>query len=125
MGDVQFAKGLEGVIAAESKICKIDGEKGKLSYMGYSIEDLIELGRVGLVHGSAREHHLLHGGGGEVERTTGHQLLGLPDVRHDELERLYAYARDGLGGTYLPEAVLAESLTGSWRTARRYGHTVP
>ena len=42
MGDIQFAKGLEGVIAAESKICKIDGEKGKLNYMGYSIEDLIE-----------------------------------------------------------------------------------
>ena len=41
MVDVQYAKGLEGVIAAESKICKIDGEKGKLNYMGYSIEDLV------------------------------------------------------------------------------------
>ena len=35
-----FAKGLEGVIAAESTICKIDGAKGKLYYRGYSIEDL-------------------------------------------------------------------------------------
>lgn len=42
MGDVQYAKGLEGVIAAESKICKIDGVKGKLNYMGYSIEDLVQ-----------------------------------------------------------------------------------
>jgi citrate synthase len=42
MGDVQYAKGLEGVIAAESKICRIDGEKGKLNYMGYSIEDLVQ-----------------------------------------------------------------------------------
>ncbi|MCW6160491.1 MAG: citrate synthase [Candidatus Micrarchaeales archaeon] len=35
-----FKKGLEGVIAGESKICKVDGEKGKLYYRGYSIEDL-------------------------------------------------------------------------------------
>ena len=40
MGTEAFAKGLEGVIAAESGICKIDGAKGKLYYRGYSIEDL-------------------------------------------------------------------------------------
>jgi len=39
---VEFAKGLEGVIAAESTICKIDGQNGKLYYRGYSIEDLAE-----------------------------------------------------------------------------------
>ncbi len=43
MDNVQFAKGLEGVIAAETTICKIDGENGKLYYYGYSIEDLAEL----------------------------------------------------------------------------------
>ncbi len=37
-----YAKGLEGVIAAESTICKIDGENGKLYYLGYSIDDLVE-----------------------------------------------------------------------------------
>jgi len=37
-----FAKGLEGVIAAESKICRIDGEKGQLYYMGYAITDLVD-----------------------------------------------------------------------------------
>lgn len=37
-----YAKGLEGVIAAESRICYIDGQQGKLYYMGYSIEDLVE-----------------------------------------------------------------------------------
>jgi len=42
MTEVTYAKGLEGVIAAESKICKIDGEQGKLFYMGYSIEDLAQ-----------------------------------------------------------------------------------
>ena len=39
---IPFAKGLEGVIAAESKICKVDGVKGDLSYYGYSIFDLSE-----------------------------------------------------------------------------------
>ena len=42
MSNVQFAKGLEGVIASETGICKIDGENGKLYYYGYSIEDLVE-----------------------------------------------------------------------------------
>jgi citrate synthase len=40
MAEVTYAKGLEGVIAAESQICKVDGEQGKLYYMGYSIQDL-------------------------------------------------------------------------------------
>ena len=40
MADTNYSKGLEGVIAAESEICKIDGENGKLYYRGYSIEDL-------------------------------------------------------------------------------------
>ncbi|NCN04533.1 MAG: citrate/2-methylcitrate synthase [Spirochaetales bacterium] len=39
---VQFAKGLEGVIAGESTICKIDGEKGQLYYRGYPIQELAE-----------------------------------------------------------------------------------
>jgi citrate synthase len=42
MEETTYAKGLEGVIAAESKICRIDGEKGKLYYHGYSIEDLAQ-----------------------------------------------------------------------------------
>ena len=42
MGSETYAKGLEGVIAAESVICKIDGARGKLYYRGYSIEDLAE-----------------------------------------------------------------------------------
>ncbi len=40
MGNVTFSKGLEGVMAASSAICKIDGNAGKLYYRGYSIEDL-------------------------------------------------------------------------------------
>ncbi len=42
MEEISYAKGLEGVIAAESRICYIDGQKGKLYYWGYSIEDLVQ-----------------------------------------------------------------------------------
>jgi len=34
------ARGLEGVIALETKICDIDGQKGELIYSGYDIQDL-------------------------------------------------------------------------------------
>jgi citrate synthase len=40
MENATYSKGLEGVVAGESAICKIDGEAGKLCYRGYSIEDL-------------------------------------------------------------------------------------
>jgi len=36
-----YAKGLEGVIANESKLSKVEGMAGKLSYLGYSIDDLV------------------------------------------------------------------------------------
>ncbi len=40
MADQDFAKGLEGVIATDSKICQVDGINGKLYYCGYSIQEL-------------------------------------------------------------------------------------
>ncbi|MHC4727383.1 MAG: citrate/2-methylcitrate synthase [Planctomycetota bacterium] len=42
MTEIKYAKGLEGVVAAESEICQIDGVNGKLFYRGYSIEDLAQ-----------------------------------------------------------------------------------
>jgi hypothetical protein len=39
---------------------------------------------------------------------------------HAELARLYAHARDVLGETYLPEAVLVQSEGGVWRPALCY-----
>lgn len=36
------AKGLEGIIANESKLSKVEGQEGKLSYLGYTIDDLVE-----------------------------------------------------------------------------------
>lgn len=40
MAEAAYAKGLEGVIAAESQISRIDGHAGRLSYRGYLIEEL-------------------------------------------------------------------------------------
>ncbi len=42
MSEVTYAKGLAGVIAAESEICVIDGQVGSLRYRGYDIRDLAE-----------------------------------------------------------------------------------
>jgi len=38
----EYAKGLEGVIANESALSKVEGLEGRLSYLGYSIDDLVE-----------------------------------------------------------------------------------
>ena len=38
----EYAKGLEGVIANESALSNVEGKEGRLSYLGYSIEDLVE-----------------------------------------------------------------------------------
>ncbi len=37
-----YAKGLEGVIANESALSRVEGLDGRLSYLGYSIDDLVE-----------------------------------------------------------------------------------
>ncbi|MBK1833239.1 citrate synthase [Roseibacillus ishigakijimensis] len=51
-----YAKGLEGVVANESALSKVEGQEGRLSYLGYSIDDLVE-------HTSFEEvTHLLHRG---------------------------------------------------------------
>ncbi|BAS26968.1 citrate synthase [Limnochorda pilosa] len=42
MADSTVQAGLEGVVAAASSICTIDGQQGILSYRGYDIRDLAE-----------------------------------------------------------------------------------
>src|SRR6266850_7675150 len=39
---IPFVPGLDGVPAAKSSICWIDGDQGILEYRGYPIEDLAE-----------------------------------------------------------------------------------
>jgi len=54
-------------------------------------------------------------------RSNEHTVYGiLATGTHAELDRLYAYAKDVLGETYLPEAVLAETLKGGWKPALCY-----
>jgi citrate synthase len=36
----QLIRGLEGVVAAETRLCDLDGKHGRLAYAGYDIEDL-------------------------------------------------------------------------------------
>ena len=39
-----YSPGLEGVIAGETALSKVDGERGRLTYRGYRIGDLVEHG---------------------------------------------------------------------------------
>ena len=51
-------------------------------------------------------------------RSGGHCVYGIAaTATHAELGRLYAHAKDVLGETYLPEAVLVETMDGKWRPA--------
>src|SRR3989304_3736191 len=36
----QLIRGLEGVVAAETELCDLDGKNGRLAYRGYDIDDL-------------------------------------------------------------------------------------
>jgi citrate synthase len=40
----QYSPGLEGVLAGETALSKVDGERGRLIYRGYRIGDLVERG---------------------------------------------------------------------------------
>jgi hypothetical protein len=54
-------------------------------------------------------------------RSAEHCVYGIvATATHRELERLYAHAQDVLGEVYLPEAVLVETLAGTWRPALCY-----
>src|SRR5579863_5023777 len=39
---LDYSPGLEGVVAAKSRLCQIDGQAGKLYYVGYAIEELVQ-----------------------------------------------------------------------------------
>src|SRR5207244_11007058 len=38
-------RGLEGVVAAETQLCDLDGANGRLAYRGYDIDDLARRAR--------------------------------------------------------------------------------
>jgi hypothetical protein len=54
-------------------------------------------------------------------RSDEHGVYGIVTTpTHEELDRLYAHARNVLGGTYLPEAVLVRTRDGTWRPVLCY-----
>jgi hypothetical protein len=54
-------------------------------------------------------------------RSDQHCVYGIVATgTHAELGKLYAHAHDVLGETYLPEAVLVQTLAGLWRPALCY-----
>jgi hypothetical protein len=54
-------------------------------------------------------------------RADQHCVYGIvATATHAELDRLYAHAKDVLGETYLPQAVLVETMDGKWRPAFCY-----
>jgi len=54
-------------------------------------------------------------------RSEQHCVYGIiATATHEELSRLYAHAKDVLGETYLPEAVLVETRDGKWKPALCY-----
>ena len=54
-------------------------------------------------------------------RSEQHCVYGVvATATHQELGRLYVHAKDVLGETYLPEAVLVETLDGKWQPALCY-----
>ena len=48
-GDRSWSPGLEGIVAGETALSKVDGERGTLLYRGYRIGDLVERGSYGAV----------------------------------------------------------------------------
>jgi cation transport regulator ChaC len=56
-----------------------------------------------------------------LERSDPDTVYGiLATATHTQLDNLYAHAREVLGETYLPEAVLVETLDRKWRPALCY-----
>lgn len=54
-------------------------------------------------------------------RSEQHTVYGiLATGTHEELARLYTHAQNVLGSTYLPEAVLVQTLDGRWQPAMCY-----
>ena len=55
-----------------------------------------------------------------VPSPSDHVVGTVMTATHTELERLYIYAGDTLGGTYLPRAVLVQTRKGRWLPALCY-----
>ena len=56
-----------------------------------------------------------------IVRSNRHTVYGILAMgNHSELERLYDHAENVLGGRYLPQAILAQTVAGQWVPALTY-----
>jgi citrate synthase len=86
------AKGLKGVVAAETSICDVDGERGLLIYRGYNVDDLAASGTYEevaylLLYGELPTPFQL-----DEFRTALHRQMNLPEPVDEFLRRLPADA---------------------------------
>ena len=108
-------KGLEGVVAAETRISDIDGRKGELYYAGYSIADLAE-------HATFEETvYLLH----HLELPTQDELKATSEALHAERELDPESARllESLAGRLEPLAALRTMVSAGVATDPDTGDT--
>src|SRR5437667_4035629 len=87
----QLIRGLEGVVAAETQLCDLDGTHGRLAYRGYDITDLARHASFGEV-----AHLLWHGDlptGGELDRTTV-ALIAARDIPRELVETFRLTPKD-------------------------------
>src|SRR5438445_289593 len=87
----QLIRGLEGVVAAETQLCDLDGKNGRLAYRGYDIADLARQASFEEVA------HLLWRGdlptAGELDRTTV-ALIGARDIPRELVEAFRLMPKD-------------------------------
>ncbi len=126
----QLAKGLEGVVVAESELSHIDGDAGELVYRGYDIEDLAagasyEEVLYLLWHGSlpTREQLERFSGAMASEHALDGNLIETLDVLAAEDERPMAALRTGVSMLSATDPEAQAALRDS-DAARRKGRRV-
>src|SRR5438876_10375882 len=98
----QLIRGLEGVVAAETQLCDLDGKNGRLAYRGYDIADLARQASFEEVA------HLLWRGdlptAAELDRTTV-ALIAARDIPRELVEAFRLMPNDTDPMPALPGAV--------------------
>jgi 2-methylcitrate synthase len=87
----QLIRGLEGVVAAETQLCDLDGANGRLAYRGYDIADLARH-----AHFEEVAHLLWHGDlpdAGKLDRTTV-ALVAAREIPREVVEAFRLMPRD-------------------------------
>jgi 2-methylcitrate synthase len=87
----QLIRGLEGVVAAETQLCDLDGANGRLAYRGYDIADLARH-----THFEEVAHLLWHGDlpdAGKLDRITV-ALVAAREIPREVVEALRLMPRD-------------------------------